>query len=160
MSKTTFITAKQKAHLEVAKKLTGSEGFMEDARAVAAYKPGHPGEASEIQAIFVFEAFRGGRAELHFGMAHRKPLTAELVQTVIYLAFNPEIFNLDRLLCRVPVTNPRAICALLKIGFQIEYRDRASVARDEDAIVLSLDRDKILKASAGPQTDEPPEDGE
>lgn len=156
---TTFVTENQKAHLQAALALTGSEGFMEDARAVAAYKAGHDGEADSIRAIFVFEAFRGGRAELHFGMADGAPLTMELVQAVISISFNPKLFNLDRLLCRVPVWNVRALATLLKIGFQIEYRDRASVVGGGDAIMLSLDRDTVL-ASAAPQTDETPETGE
>lgn len=159
MTDTTFVTANQKAHLQAALALTGSQGFMEDARAVAAYKPGHDGEASEIRAVFVFEAFRGGRAELHFGMADGNPLTPELVQVVMSLAFAPKFFDLHRLLCRVPVKNVRAICALLKIGFQIEYRDRASVVGGGDAIMLSLDRDTVL-ASAAPHTQQTPEEGE
>lgn len=161
MSKTVFITDNQKAHLHAALALTGSAGFMSDARAVAAYKPGHDGDASQIVAVAVFECFRGGRAELHFGMADGAPLTVELVQAVILIAFHPKAFNLDRLVCRVPVGNVRSISALLKIGFQIEYRDRASVTGGGDAIVLSFDRATAIKqASAEPQTETPPQEGE
>lgn len=154
MNTTTFVTANQKAHLQAALALTGSDGFMEDARAVAAYRPGHDGEADQIRAAFVFECFRGGRAELHFGMADGAPLTQDLVQAVIMIAFTPKFFNLDRLMCRVPAYNARALIALIKIGFQMEYRDRASVTGGADAIMLSLDRTTILEAPAEPSDDD------
>ena len=148
MGKITFISNQQAHHVEIAKQLTGSEGFMHDARAIAAYLPG--GTAMDLLCVAVFECFRGGRADLHLGCAPGKRLTPEVITTVSTLAFHPRFFGLDELRCRVPVENVNAICTLLKIGFQIEYRDRASVVGGGDAIVLSLSRETVL-ASAGPR---------
>ncbi|TNE66844.1 MAG: N-acetyltransferase [Rhodobacteraceae bacterium] len=148
---TMFVTNNQKAHLAAALELTGSKGFMEDARAVAAYKPGAEGDVDKITSVAVFECFRGGRAELHFGMADGLPLTKELVTATVYLAFHPKAFDLDRLLVRVPCHNTRALIALIKIGFQIEYRDRASLVDGADGIVMSLDRETVIKATAALQ---------
>ena len=86
-------------------------------------------------------------------------LASELVQMVIMVAFGPRLFDLSRLICRVPEANTRAIIALLKIGFRIEYRDRASVIGGADGIVLSLDRDAILPATAAPEPEPMPDQG-
>lgn len=149
--KITFMHNQQAHHLDVAKQLTGSEGFMSDARAIAAYLPGDTG--MDLLAVAVFECFRGGRAELHLGCAPGKRLTPEIITTVSTLAFHPKFFDLHTLMCRVPAENVHAICTLLKIGFQIEYRDRGSLAGDADGIVLSLSRAMVL-AAAGPADDD------
>lgn len=146
--KITFISNQQEHHLEVARQITGSDGFMQDARAIAAYLPGDSG--MDLLAVAVFECFRGGRAELHFGCPEARRLTPEVVTTVSTVAFHPKFFGLDTLICRVPVQNVNAICTLMKIGFQIEYRDRASVSGGGDGIVLSLSKETVL-ASAGPR---------
>lgn len=159
MSKTTYVTINQKDHLQAALSLTGSNGFMEDARAVAAYAPGDEGEAGHMKAVAVFECFRGRRAELHIGCAPGHQLTLEFIQALVLMAFHPKTFNLERLMVRIPHWNVTALCAALKVGFQFEYRDRYSVMGGEDGIVMSLDRDSIIemKAPAGPETDETPD---
>lgn len=149
--KITFISNQQNHHLEVAKHLTASDGFMQDAKAIAAYLPGETG--MDLLAVAVFECFRGGRAELHFGCPEGKRITPEIVTTVATIAFHPKFFGLDRLVARVATWNVNAICILLKIGFQIEYRDRSSVAGGGDGIVLSLSRETVL-ASAGPRDED------
>ncbi|WP_103173771.1 hypothetical protein [Paracoccus sp. SY] len=149
--KITFISNQQNHHLEVAKQLTGSDGFMSDARAVAAYLPGKAG--MDLLAVAVFECFRGGRAELHLGCPAGKKLTAEIITTLSILAFHPKFFGLETLVARVPVQNVNAICTLLKIGFQVEYRDRSSVVGGGDGIVLSLSKETVL-ASAGPRDED------
>lgn len=148
MSKLHFVTSGQRELLETALDLTESDGFMADARAIAAYLP-REGKDSELLGVAVFESFRGRRAEMHLGYTEGRNLTREMIQTLTLIAFHPRHFNLDTLLARVPVKNVNAICTLLKIGFEIEYRDRGSVAGNGDGIVLSLSRDDIL-ASAGP----------
>lgn len=153
MSKITFVTERQSSHLKSALKLTGSDGFMSDAVAIAAYRTGEDGELSDLQTVAVFESFRGGRAELHVGNAEGRRMTAEVISALTYLAFHPKHFDLERLIARIPTDNVNAICTLLKIGFQIEYRDRASVAGGGDGIVLSLSRDDAL-AAAGPSDDQ------
>lgn len=160
MSKTTFSREKQDELLQAGLDATGSDGFMKDAYAIGAYRPDPTTGEPDLFAVAVFECFRGGRAELHFGMFHAEALTLELVQMVVLVAFQPRYFNLDRLICRVPIDNTRALCALLKIGFQIEYRDRASVEGGKDGIVLSLDRTTILQATAAPIPETVPEPGE
>lgn len=157
MSKTTFVTVNQKEHLQTALRLTGSAGFMEDARAVAAYAPGEEGEAGSMIAVAVFECFRNGRAEMHIGTAPGRSLSLEIVQALVLMAFHPKTFNLERLMARIPHWNVTSQCAALKVGFQFEYRDRYSVVGEEDGIVMSLERDSILdKATAGPtRTEEP-----
>lgn len=152
---TTFVTEKQSQHLKVALELTGSRGFMEDARAVAMYRQGKEGNAEEITAVAVFECFRGGRAEMHLGTAPGHRITLETLQGLVMMCFHPKIFNLDRVLARCPTENRNMIATLVKMGCEIEYRDRASVAGGGDAIVLSLDRDTVL-ASAAPQTETAP----
>lgn len=161
---TTFVTNNQKQHLQAALSLTGSLGFMEDARCVAMYRNGGEGEAQEIAAVAVFECFRGGRAEMHLGSSAGHRLTLETLQGLILLAFHPRCFNLDRVLARVPTANINMVATLVKMGCEMEYRDRASVAGGGDAIVFSLDREAVLKqteATAAPQTEtEPAETGE
>lgn len=149
--KITFISNQQAHHLEVAKQLTASDGFMADAKAIAAYLPGETG--MDLLAVAVFECFRGGRAELHLGCPDGRHLTPEIITTISTVAFHPRFFGLDTLIARVPVQNVRAICTLLKIGFQIEYRDRSSVAGGGDGIVLSLSKQAVL-ASAGPRDED------
>ena len=159
---TTFVTENQTAHLKAALALTGSLGFMADARAVATYRKGKEGDGEQIAAIAVFECFRGGRAEMHFGMAEGHRLTPETIQGIVMLAFHPKAFDLERLVARVPVWNREAIALLVRIGFEVEYRDRSSVAHGGDAIVLSIARDDIAggKVSAAPQPDPTPAEGE
>ncbi|OOY20889.1 hypothetical protein BMI86_10310 [Thioclava sp. DLFJ5-1] len=157
MSKIQFVTDNQDANLQAALALTGSQGFMEDARAVAAYEPGEEGQPDQIVGAFVYECFRGNRAEVHFGMANGRPLTMELVQTVSLLAFHPKAFDLDQLLFRVHPGNVKAICALLKIGCEFEYRDRGSLVGGHDGIVLSLYRANV--APAGPPSNDTPDNG-
>lgn len=156
---TTFVTEKQSKHLKAALELTGSLGFMEDARAVAMYRTGKEGDEEEITAIAVYESFRGNRAEMHLGTAPGHRLTLEMLQGLVTLCFHPRWFNLDRVLARVPTENRNMIATLVKMGCEIEYRDRASVAGGGDAIVLSLDREEVL-ASAAPQTETAPASGE
>lgn len=149
MTKTVFRTTDQKSHLAAALAMTHSEGFMEDAIAIAAYRPGGEGDAEELAAVAVFECIRGRRADLHFGMPRPMGLSVDLIQAVVGIAFHPKHLNLDRLFMRVPEANTHALVALIKIGCSFEYRERASLARGQDAIVLSLDRSRIA-GSAGP----------
>ncbi len=155
---TKFVLNNNAEHLNAALDLTGSLGFMGDARAVGIYRHDSDGGTGKLAAVVVFECFRGGRAELHFGNTEGHRLTLNTLQGIIMLAFHPKAFNLDRLLARVPVWNSDAIAALVRMGFEMEYRDRASVGHGADAIVLSLDRDALIrKAPAGPQTETSPE---
>ena len=155
---TKFITSQQAKHLEIALDLTGSLGFMNDARAIAIYRTQGDGAEDALAAVAVLECFRGGRAELHFGNVEGHRLTLETIQGIIAMAFSPRGFNLSRLMARIPVWNTMSLSALIRIGFEVEYRDRASTGQGSDAIVLSLDRETIIsKASAEPQTETKPE---
>lgn len=158
---TTFVTENQSDHLKAALAMTNSRGFMEDAIAVAVYRPGENGTGESFAGVGVFECFRGRRAELHFGMADGRMPSLEIMQGLIGIAFHPKTLNLERVLARIPAQHIYALCAVIKIGFEVEYRDRNCLADGGDAIVVSLDRSAILhhKASAGPQTS-PPEAGE
>lgn len=149
-----YVTVDQKKHLEAAKRLTGSEGFLEDARAVAIYRDGHEGDAKHLSAVAVFEGFRGGRTELHFGAEDGHPLSREWIIAMVTIAFHPKTFNLSRLLVRVPDWNTAVQCMLLKLGFEFEYRDRASTAGGDDGIVFSVTREKLSdRAAAGPNSE-------
>lgn len=149
-----FVTVDQRKHLEAAKRLTGSAGFLEDAKAVAIYRDGHEGDAKSLAAVAVFEAFRGGRAELHFGSEEGHPLSREWIIAMVTIAFHPRTFNLSRLIARVPDWNINAMVLLLKLGFEFEYRDRGSTAGGDDGIVFSITRSKITdQAAAGPNPD-------
>lgn len=150
---TRFSTAEQKKHLEAAKRLTGSEGFLEDAKAVAIYRDGQEADVRNLAAVAVFEGFRGGRAELHFGAEEGSPLSREWIVAMVTIAFHPKTFNLSRLLVRVPDWNVGAMVILLKLGFEFEYRDRVSTAGGDDGIVLSITRQKIADRAGSP----PPE---
>lgn len=148
---TKFVTASQQEILAAAKDLTNSPGFMEDARAIAAYQDGFEGNPEYLKAIVVFEAFRPGgdgqpnrSAEFHFGMAWGRPLSLDIIQMTITTAFHPKLFNLDRLITKTPVGNVRAICNLLKVGFQIQHRERAALADGGDVIVSVLTREDVL----------------
>lgn len=146
----TFVTANQKDLLKAALELTDSEGFMEDAIAIAAFEHGEDGAPTELSAVAVFECIRAGHADLHFGMTRPASLTLELIQATLMIAFRPQHLNLSRLIFRVPEANRRAIIALIKIGCCFEYRERASLSRGRDAIVFSLDRETV-EAIAGPE---------
>lgn len=142
---TKFVTTSQKDILETAKILTESPGFMEDARAIAAYQDGFEGNPDYIKAVIVFEGFRPNRsAEMHFGMAFGKAITLEIIQMGVTVAFHPKLFNLDRVVAKVPVGNVFAICTLLKLGFQIEYRERQALADGGDVIVLAMTRETVI----------------
>lgn len=156
MSKITFVTERQSTHLKSALALTGSAGFMSDAIAIAAYRTADDESLSNLLNVAVFECFRGGRAELHVGTSDGHRMSLEVIQALTFIAFHPRHLNLEHLVARIPCWNVNAICTLLKIGFQIEYRDRASVVGGGDGIVLSLARADAL-ASAGPaeQNDHP-----
>lgn len=156
-SKTTFFTNQQAHHLNVAAKLTNSEGFMADAVAVAAYRSTDTG--MDMQAVAVFECFRGSRAEMHFGCTDGHRLTPELITTIVTLAFHPKYFGLDRLMTRVPARHVHAICTLLKIGFQIEHVDRGSLHDGSDGVVLSLNKTAVLEGAAHPSTNHTPRQG-
>lgn len=150
MSSITFVTDLQKEHLERALSLTGSEGFAADARAIAAYSTTEDGQPGDLISITVFENFRGGRAEVHFGNVLGRRMTREIFTTMSFLAFHPKYFNISRLMARCEPTNVNMLCTMLKMGFQFEYRDRYSMPYGEDGIVLSLEREDVL-AAAGPQ---------
>lgn len=142
---TKFVTTSQKDILETAKILTESPGFMEDARAIAAYQHGFEGNPEYLKGIIVFEGFRPNRsAEMHFGMAFGKAITLEIIQMGVTVAFHPKLFNLDRIITKTPVGNVKAICALLKIGFEIQHRERAALADGGDVIVSTLTRQAVL----------------
>ncbi len=142
---TKFVTMNQREALEIAKTLTNSPGFMEDARAIAAYQNGFEGNPEYLKGVLVFEGFRPNRsAEIHFGMAFGKAITLEIIQMGVTVAFHPKLFNLDRVLAKVPVGNVFAICTLLKLGFQIEYRERQALADGGDAITLALTRETVI----------------
>ncbi len=90
-------TTGQGAIIEMAMALTDSPGFMEDARAIAAYQDGFEGNPDYIKAVIVFEGFRPNRsAEMHFGMAFGKAITLEIIQMGVTVAFHPKLFNLDQ----------------------------------------------------------------
>lgn len=154
---TKFVTSQQAKHLETALDLTGSLGFMDDAKAIGIYRTENGDGPDTLAAVAVLECFRGGRAELHFGNAEGHRLTLDTIHGIIAMAFYPRGFNLSRLMARIPVWNTMALSALIRIGFEIEYRDRAFTGMGGDAIVLSLDREAIIKASAEPQTETKPE---
>lgn len=142
---TKFVTTSQKDILETAKILTESPGFMEDARAIAAYQNGFEGNPDYLKGIVVFEAFRPNRsAEFHFGMAFGRPVSLDIIQMGITVAFHPRLFNLDRVITKTPVTNVKAICGLLKIGFQIQHREIGALADGGDVIVSTLTRQDVL----------------
>lgn len=142
---TKFMTTNQKDILETAKLLTNSPGFMEDACAVAAYRNGFEGNPDYLKGIVVFEAFRPNHsAEFHFGMAYGQPVTIDIIQMGITVAFHPKLFNLDRVITKTPVENVKAICGLLKIGFQIQHRECAALVNGGDVIVSMLTRQDVL----------------
>ncbi|UFM64246.1 hypothetical protein LOS78_01865 [Paracoccus sp. MA] len=142
---TKFVTTSQKQILATAMALTQSPGFMEDARAIAAYQSGFEGNPDYLKAVLVFEAFRPNHsAEFHFGMAFNRPVSLEIIQMGITVAFHPKLFNLDRVITKTPVENVRAICGLLKIGFQIQHRENGALADGGDVIVSSLSRDAVM----------------
>jgi hypothetical protein len=155
-----FVTGGQKALIEQAKALTNSTGFMEDARAVAAYENGFEGNPEHLRSVIVFEAFRGRAAEFHFGMANGKRLSLELIHMGVMVAFHPKLFGLERLLTRTPVDNVPAICALAKMGFRVVGFEKAALMNGGDVIVSCLERSAITAQYERPQVEpieEPPQ---
>lgn len=152
---TKFVTTGQKGLLEKAMELTNSPGFIEDARAIAAYQDGFEGNPEYLKAVIVFEAFRPNRsAEFHFGMAFGRPLSLDIIQMGVLVAFHPNLFNLDMVVTKTPVQNVKAICGLLKIGFQIQHRENGVLADGGDVVVSTLTRAQAI-AGAAPQIQQP-----
>lgn len=147
---TKFVTIDQKQILAIAKELTDSTNFMQDARAIAAYQDGFEGNPDYLKAVMVFECFRGGAAETHFGMAFGRPLSLEIIQLGVLVSFHPKLFNLNRIIAKVPVDNVRVICSMLKMGFQMEHRERGVLRDGTDAIVLTLTRAHALSQNREP----------
>ena len=132
--------ANQEELLTTAMQLTQSEGWKRDAVAFAARR--HSAETDS--AIFVFQDFVGGEAEMHFATI-RGHITRDLVEAWKYLAFHPRLLGLRKLWIPIAASNKAAQRAALGAGFDFEYRRRGGAAGGEDAIVLSL-------ATARPQT--------
>lgn len=130
----------QEKLLADALELTQSEGWKSDAVAFAARREG----ADTESAIFVFQEFAGGEAEMHFATI-RGHITRDLIEAWKYLAFHPRLLGLRKLWIPIAASNKAAQRAALGAGFDFEYRKRGGAAGGEDAIVLSL-------APARPQT--------
>lgn len=144
MPKITFITDRQDEHLARALELTNTEGWMQDAVVISAYSTKDDGAVGDLLGVAVFENFRGGRAEMHFGYAPGHRLTLEMIQAITLIAFSPSYFNLDTVLTCTPENQVSAICSLLKIGFAFEHRCRGVITGDRDGIMLSLTRERAL----------------
>ena len=154
MSKETiFVTENAEAHIEAAKLFTKSEGFMADAVAIGAYRQREDASVRDLVGVAVFEGFRGGEAELHFGMAPGNRLSRDLLLAVNFVAFHEKALGLSRIRVHIPSSNVEALCAALRVGFQIEYRQRASFGGAMDAIILTLSRADVLAALEPAETE-------
>lgn len=124
----------QDALLEAAATLTKSEGWFKDAVAFAAKQAPDAGPV----AIGVYQNFAAGGADLHFATIGSR-LHKKMLEAYLTLSFHPNMLGLKRLFAHIPTSNVAAQRAALSVGFQFEYRKRASAAGGEDAIVLSLE---------------------
>lgn len=148
MTKMFFASDRQDDHLKEGLRLTRSEGFLSDAVAIAAYSD--EGSKRELRCVAVFEAVRGGRADLHFGLTDTSRLTPDIITAISTIAFHPRHMDLNRLMARIPADRPDVLAIAIKIGFRFEYVDRGALVDGADAVVMSLDRAVILSNTNAP----------
>lgn len=120
--------------IELAMALTNSGGFSADAKAFGF----RYGADLPILGVAVFDDFRGDQCGLHIGMVDGKRLTRDILEGLVLLCFHKRGLGMRRLWVKVANSNRHAICTAVKMGFEVEYRERGGFMGVEDAIVLSL----------------------
>lgn len=135
----TFLTTEEQApHLAIAKRLTGSKEFRDDAQAIAGYThdEGTEGAKPVLRAIAVIEKMTLHETYMHFAAVERDWRPAELGFLLFAHLFEQRHFK--RVRVEIADWHSAAQVTALKTGFRFEARLRASLADGSDAIVMSL----------------------
>lgn len=130
------------ALLEVANRLTGSEGFSDDAVPVGIARDG------EVYAVAVFERFTATGADMHLGVEPGRRLGKRSIQALLKIAMHPDHLDLDTVWAPIPEANRRTQQFAFGVGFEFEARRRGYAFDGSDVILMALRRDKIF-----PRTD-------
>lgn len=139
--------------------LTGSEGFMRDAHACAAWDM----EADRLIAVAVFQNRTSRGAEFHFGAPHERSLQRRDVMRG-FGAYAFRLMKLPRLIAPVSAWKIQAQIAALKSGFFIIGHVSNGALDGSDAILMAMTPDSCRWLSpppnATPSTDPQSDDDE
>lgn len=128
-----FTTRDQAGHLDLAREATGSEGFLPDAKTLAAYDA----ETNDLVVIVVFENETTIASTIHFAAIQENWATQRLLRALFTYAFKFKASR--RLRAMIPRWNIKTHIMALKSGFMIDGILRAGAADGSDAIVMSLE---------------------
>ena len=135
-----FTKADQEKHLELARAMTGSEGWRDDAMAFAAYDA--RGEREELLAIVVFQNIDKTGADIHFAGAKPGWASRRLLRNLFLYAFSPRLAGHPVLRAPIPEANTESLVLAIKSGFRFDGRLRSGAADGSDAILMSCKRDE------------------
>ncbi len=118
----------------------GGTGFLDDARAIAAFRV-DPGETDPVLvAIAVLQNISTIGAEVHFVATKRNWATKRLLTAFFRYAF--EVCRFPILRAPIAEHNVATQIAALKAGFRIDGRIRSGAADGADAILMTMKRDE------------------
>ena len=142
-----FSRASQERLLAIVAPGTGSDGFMNDAHAFAAY------DDEVLRSCAVFQNITTRGAELHFWADG--PLTRDMLTGFYAYAFGVKGYRCLR--APIAAWNTRAIVTALKSGFQIAGIIGGGAIDGSDAIILTMTKDQCRwfrpQAPASAQTE-------
>lgn len=121
----------QPALLAEARELTLSDGFLDDAMAIAARD-----EAGRLLAIMVLQAVQGEDADVHFGVA--APLRRDVIPMMMDLAFRHT--GIERLWTTIGADNAPMLLVAIKVGWRVVGFQGGSETEAGDVVVMRLDR--------------------
>lgn len=129
-------TAQQSRLLRWAQQQLDTDGWSDDAYAFGIVEP-RAGRLPLLRAVMVVNHHVGRSCRVHIATdGSRRWATADVLTRLS--AFLHMAHNVDRLWMIVSVFNTKALIAALKIGFQIDGRERCSADDGTDGIVLTM----------------------
>lgn len=137
-----FTRADKEAHLEAARMLTQSGGWMDDAYTLAAYDKGEEGEPYILRAIVVFQNINAQGCEIHFAGCKKGWATRPLLTSLFRFAFSPMLANHKMLRGFISENNTEALVGAIKSGFRFDGRLRNGAVDGSDAIILTMTREE------------------
>lgn len=129
----TFTTAKQTDLLADAAELTGSTGFMPDAKALGVKVDG------DLVAIAVFQNLTTAGTEFHFTMTERAGARRDVLYGIHRYAF--EVLKVAKLTAPIAAWNVSAQIMALKSGFFIAGTISQGSLDGSDAVIMVLLKD-------------------
>lgn len=144
--------ANQTDLLSRAAELTDCHRWAHDAAALGMYDDA---EKTSLRAVIVVENRTAYGADLHFAMEPGRRINRQIIaHMVLVLMTHAAGLRIPRLWAHIAASNAPTIALCVQCGFQFEYRKRGSAAGEEDAIVMSLDRDAVQADAASPSLEQ------